>query len=434
MSLQTGEGAIFARLAALHPKSIDLSLERLRRLLEKLGHPESKLPPVIHIAGTNGKGSVTAFCRAFLEAAGKSVHVYTSPHLMRFNERIRLAGKIVGDARLNEALEHCERVNAGAPITFFEITTAVAFYLFAQEKADTTLLEVGLGGKFDATNVIAAPMLTVLTPISIDHCEYLGDTLEQITREKAGILKRQVPCILAQQEEAAKIEIEKAARQTRSPLFSQGEHWSVSEERGRLIYQDEDGLLDLPAPKLLGRHQFNNAACAIAIMRTLDKDFPHAALEAGLRKVEWPARLQRLSSGRLVEKAPRDAEIWLDGGHNAAAAEAIAQEMAEREERAPRPLILIAGMLKAKQADRFFRAFAGLAAKVLTVRIPETEDSYAAEDLAAIAEAQGLDAAAMLDVATALAAAGALDKAPRILICGSLYLAGAVLSENGTPP
>jgi dihydrofolate synthase/folylpolyglutamate synthase len=432
MSFQTGDGPIYERLTALHPKSIDLSLGRLQNLLDKLGNPEKKLPSVIHVAGTNGKGSTAAFCRAFLEAAGKSVHVYTSPHLVRFNERIRLGGQLVDDARLIEALEHCERVNDGDSITFFEITTAAALWLFANNKADYVILEVGMGGRFDATNVVANPALTLITPVSLDHEDYLGTALKGIAGEKAGIIKRNVPCIAAAQPDEAKLEIEKAARALHAKLISEDEQWSVGEERGRLVYQDDHGLLDLPSPRLAGRHQFQNAGAAIAAMRTLDPDFPIHAFETGLRSVQWPARLQLLNAGRLVEAAPDNAEIWLDGGHNAAAGEVIASSMAELEEKNPRLLILIAGMLTTKHADDFFRSFSGLVSKVFTIAITGADASYGARELARLAEQEGLDAAPMPDLVTALAATAAIDDAPRILICGSLYLAGEVLKQNGT--
>lgn len=431
MSFQTGDGNIYARLAALHPKRIDLSLGRLERLLEKLGSPEKQLPRVIHVAGTNGKGSTIAFCRAFLESAGRQVHVYTSPHLVRFNERIRTAGELVSDAVLNEALEHCEKTNAGDEITFFEITTAAAFWLFSKTAADYTLIEVGLGGRFDATNVIDKTTLSIITPVSLDHQEYLGESLQQIAAEKAGILKENVPCVLGEQDDEAKTEIEKIARQLRAPLFKQGEQWSINEEHGRLVYQDEQGLLDLPPPRLAGRHQYDNAGCAIAAMRVLDPNFPITALEQGLRAVEWPARLQRLDRGPLVARAPREAEIWLDGGHNPAGARVLAETMAELEEKSPRPLFLVTGMLETKPADIFFRHFSGLAAKVLTVTITSCETSYNAQDLALIASQENIDATAMPDIATALSACAALDPEPRILICGSLYLAGEVLKLNG---
>ena len=293
--------SILARLTALHPKRIDLSLDRMQRLLAALDHPEKKLPPVIHVAGTNGKGSTVAFLRAILEAAGKRVHAYTSPHLVRFNERFRLGaageGKLVSDDELAAALEECERANAGAPITVFEITTAAGLLLFARHPADVLLLEVGLGGRLDATNVIDHPLATIITPISIDHIDFLGDTLEKIAAEKAGILKRGAPAIIAAQDRDALAVIERQAARLGAPLKIAGEDWTATEERGRLVYQDERGLLDLPAPKLYGRHQFENAGLAIAALRAIKQfKLPPAAYEAGMVKADWPARLQRLGT------------------------------------------------------------------------------------------------------------------------------------------
>src|SRR5438270_1315463 len=297
--------AIVARLLTLHPRLIDLSLDRMWRILDALGHPERRLPPVIHVAGTNGKGSVIAFMRAVLEAAGLRVHVYTSPHLVRFNERFRLGqaggGVLVSDEELAAALTECEAANGAAPITVFEIETAAAFALFARQQADALLLEVGLGGRLDATNVIERPLVSVVTPVSFDHAEYLGDTLAKIAAEKAGILKRDVPAIVAAQPREALAVIERAAARVGAPIRIAGEDWTATEERGRLVFQDDDGLLDLPAPKLTGRHQFDNAGVAIATLRTIKGlRIPHAAFEAGLAKAEWPARLRRLSHGALM--------------------------------------------------------------------------------------------------------------------------------------
>lgn len=428
--VQIGDGEIFRRFLALHPKSIDLSLDRMRVLLAKLGDPHRKLPRVIHVAGTNGKGSTTAFCRAMLEAAGKRVHVYTSPHLERFNERIRLAGRLVDDATLLDALERCERVNAGDSITFFEITTVAAFLLFAEHPADWLVLEVGLGGRLDTTNVIEQAALTIITPVSMDHEKFLGDRLELIAAEKAGIVKPATPCVVARQEDVALEVIERRAAKLRAPLFVSGQHWTAHEERGRLIYQDDHGLLDLPPPRLLGRHQFENAGAAIAAMHALGEEVPPGALEKGLQAVEWPARLQRLASGRLRELLPREAELWLDGGHNPGAGQAIAAAMGEFEERAPKPLALIAGMIATKDADGFFRPFAGLARKVWTVTIPTEAAAVPAEDLAVTARGAGLDADPAPSLEAALAEAARLAPAPRVLVCGSLYLAGRVLAAN----
>src|SRR4051812_46637151 len=291
--------SIVERLTALHPKRIDLSLERIERLLAALDHPERKLPPVIHVAGTNGKGSTVAFLRAMLEAAGKRTHVYTSPHLVRFNERFRLGeageGRLASDAELSAALEECERANGGLPITVFEITTAAAFLLFSRHPADVLVMEVGLGGRLDATNVIARPLASVIAPIAVDHTEFLGDTLDKIAAEKAGIIKRGVPVVVAAQHRDAMAVIEREATRLRAPLKIAGDDWTATEERGRLVYQDDNGLLDLPAPKLYGRHQFENAGLAIAALRALAVlKIPPAAYEVGVVKADWPARLQRL--------------------------------------------------------------------------------------------------------------------------------------------
>lgn len=434
---------IVARMMALHPKRIDLSLDRLLRLLATLGHPERKLPPAIHVAGTNGKGSTVAFLRAMLEAAGLRVHVYTSPHLVRFNERFRLAnpaggeGALAGDAVLAAAMEACERANGGAPITVFEITTAAGFLLFSQHPADVLLLEVGLGGRLDATNVIAHPIATVITPVSIDHCEFLGDTIEKIAFEKAGIIKRGVPVIVATQPREALAVIERQAARLHAPVRVAGEYWTATEERGRLVYQDENGLLDLPAPKLYGRHQFENAGLSIATLRAVPSlRIPPSAYEAGVVKAEWPARMQRLTHGKLVDLAPAGSEVWLDGGHNPGGGRAVAAAVADIEERVPRPLVLIAGMLTTKDNSGFLQNFFGLARRLIAVPVPNAEKGMAAEDLAAAARAIGLSATSRDSLTEAFASIGKLelDPPPRILVTGSLYLAGEVLVQNATPP
>jgi dihydrofolate synthase / folylpolyglutamate synthase len=431
--------AIAERLLALHPKRIDLSLGRIERLLAALDHPERRLPPVIHVAGTNGKGSTVAFARAILEAAGKRVHVYTSPNLVRLNERFRLGqsggGGFVDDEELADTLMECESANAGAPITVFEIETAAAFLLFSQHAADVALLEVGLGGRLDATNVVERPLASVITRVSIDHREFLGDTIEQIAAEKAGILKPGVPAIIASQTREALAVIERQAARVRAPLSVAGEHWTATEERGRLVYQDDDGLLDLPAPKLYGRHQFENAGTAIAALRRGGLKLPPAAFEAGMTRVDWPARMQRLSQGRLVSLIPAESELWLDGGHNADGGRAIAAALADLEERVSRPLVLIVGMLSTKDSAGFLKNFSGLARRVITIPIHH-DKAVPAKALADIAREAALPALARDDLDSALEAAGKLDlePAPRILITGSLYLAGEVLAANGTPP
>ena len=431
---------IIARLLTLHPKRIDLSLDRMWRILDQLGHPERSLPPVIHVAGTNGKGSAIAFMRAILEAAGRSVHVYTSPHLVRFNERFRLGapggGKLVTDEALAAVLEECERANGSEPITVFEIETAAAFLLFSRRPADVLLLEVGLGGRLDATNVIERPLACAITSVSMDHLEFLGDTLEKIAGEKAAILKRGVPAAIAPQSGDVLGVIERQARRVRAPLRIAGEHWSVHEERGRLVYQDDDGLLDLPMPKLYGRHQLDNAGTAIAALRAANLALPLAAFEAGIARAEWPARMQLLTQGALKALAPAESELWLDGGHNAEGGRAVATALGDLEERVPRPLVLIVGMLATKDSSGFLHNFAGIARRVIAVPIPGQENSVPAETLVDIARRAGIPAESRAGLEAALAAVGrlGLEPSPRILITGSLYLAGEVLAQNGTPP
>jgi dihydrofolate synthase / folylpolyglutamate synthase len=432
-------GAIHARLLALHPKRIDLSLGRIQRMLAALGHPERRLPPVIHVAGTNGKGSTVAFARAILEAAGKRAHVYTSPNLVRLNERFRIArtggGKFVEDDELADVLSECEAKNGDAPITVFEIETAAAFLLFTRHPADVLLLEVGLGGRLDATNVVDKPLATVITRVSLDHRDFLGDTIEAIAAEKAGILKPGVPAVIASQTREALAVIERQAARVNAPLSIAGENWTATEERGRLVYQDDDGLLDLPAPRLYGRHQFENAGTAIATLRVGGLKLPAAAFESGMLRVDWPARMQRLSQGRLAPLLPAESELWLDGGHNADGGRAIAAALADLEERVSRPVILIVGMLSTKDAEGFLRNFTGLARRVITVPIHQ-DKALPPAALADIARDIGIPALARDDVESALVTIGKLElaPAPRVLITGSLYLAGEVLDANGTPP
>jgi len=430
--------SILARLTALHPKRIDLSLGRIERLLAALDHPERKLPPVIHVAGTNGKGSTVAFLRAILEAAGLRAHVYTSPHLVRFNERFRLGGiGLVSDDELAAVMEECERANAGAPITVFEITTAAGMLLFSRHPADVLVMEVGLGGRLDATNVIPEALATVITRVSIDHTDFLGDTLDKIAAEKAGVLKRNTSGIVAAQHRDALSVIERQAARLNAPLRIAGEDFTATEERGRLVYQDEAGLLDLPAPRLYGRHQYENAGLAIAALRATNRfRIPPAAFEAGMTKAEWPARMNRLSHGRLVELAPEGSEVWLDGGHNPDGGRVIAAALADLEERVPRPVVMIAGMLASKDCDGFLRNFTGLARRLIAVPVPASEKGVPAEELAERARNIGLPATSRgtLDGAFEAVRKLDLDPPPRILITGSLYLAGDVLRENGTLP
>jgi len=434
-------GELIARLLALHPRRIDLDLERMQRLLERLDHPERKLPPVIHVAGTNGKGSTIAYLRAILEAAHLRVHVYTSPCLVRINECFRLGstggGTLVGDDELRAALEHCERANAGAPITIFEIETAAAFWLFARHPADVVLLEVGLGGRLDATNVVDAPLVSVIAPISMDHTEFLGPTLMTIAREKAGIIKRDVPVICAEQPPEAIAVVEQQARRMHAPLHSAWQEWHVNVERGRLVYQDDRGLMDLAAPKLFGRHQFDNAGLAIATLRAQDTfRIDTAAFEAGIVNAEWPARMQRLASGALVEQAPQGSEIWLDGGHNAEGGRVAAAALGDLEERVSRPLVVIVGMMANKDAGAFLANFAGLTRHIIAVQIPDRDNAMPPDRMADAARALGMrvETSASVEAALRSLARLAYEMPPRILITGSLYLAGHVLAANGTPP
>ena len=424
MSAQ-GSDAILARMMALHPKIIDLTLDRVWRLLAALDNPQDKMPPVIHIAGTNGKGSTQSMIRAGLEGMGKSVHAYTSPHLARFHERIRLAGELISEDHLTEILDECYEKNGGIDITYFEITTCAGLLAFARTPADYTLLEVGLGGRLDATNVIDAPALTIITPVSIDHEQFLGDTLAKIAAEKAGIIKRGVPCVVGPQQDEALEVIEASAARLGAPLLVYGQHWHVWEERGRLVFQDENGLLDLPLPALRGDHQILNAGAAIAGLRYLGAD--EAACEAAMENAVWPARMQRLRQGPLVEAAP-GVELWLDGGHNAAAGEALAKVLADLPKR---PTHLICGMLNTKDISGYLRPLAAESASLTAVSIPGEANTLPAEETEAAAKAVGMVARSATSVGEALAEIAATDPEARVLICGSLYLAGAILRENG---
>ncbi len=429
--------AVLERLLSLHPKKIDLALDRILRLLHELGDPQKRMPPTIHVAGTNGKGSVCAFSRAMLEAQGLKVHMHTSPHLVRFHERIRIAGQLISEDELVATLEEVERVNAGKPITYFEITDAAMFLTFSRHPADALVLEVGLGGKFDATNVIDKPAMTVIQPVGLDHEEFLGSDIRVIAAEKAGIIKPGVPVVVGPQEDTALEVILSQADRLSAPAFVFGQDFSAHQEHGRMVYQDEHGLLDLALPKLIGRHQIENAAVSIAGLRHANRSWgADKAIETGVRTVEWPARLQRLTHGPLVDLAPKGAEIWLDGGHNPHCAAAVSRAIADLEEKSERPLYLICGMLKTKDAAGYLQAFRGLARHVVTVSIPGEAASLGAGALYDIARRVGLDAAPAEDMEDAMlqlqawARAHPQEPPPRILICGSLYLAGKVLVEN----
>ncbi len=423
--------AALARLTRLFPKLIDLSLDRMHRLLADLGHPEAKMPPVIHVAGTNGKGSTIATMRAVLEAAGYKVHVYTSPHLVRFAERIRLAGDLIDETLLLALLENVEEANAGKPITFFEVTTAVAFMAFARVPADVTLLETGLGGRCDATNVVAQPLVTALTSISMDHMQYLGDTLAAIAGEKAAIMKPGVPCVSVAQKPEALAVIEQYARATGAALKLQDRDWRVSSpHEGSLLFEGEGTGWSAPTPSLPGRHQHDNAGLALAVLEQAGFPIPSFAVRSGLRNIAWPARAQRLAEGPLARLLPVGWELWLDGGHNEGAGRAIADLIDTQWNDAP--LHVVCGMLTTKAAVDYLRHLSTRAASFTAVPIAN-EMAYKPDELAAAARAAGFEAPDTADspdhAVHAIIAGG--KRRSRVLICGSLYLAGEVLKDNG---
>lgn len=428
-------------LMSLHPKGFDLSLDRISRLLERLGNPQDHLPPVIHIAGTNGKGSCAAFSRALLETSGHRVHVHTSPHLVNWHERYRLAadggGRLVEDKVFADAIARVAKANEGQKITVFEILTAVTFLLFSEYPADAVIIEVGLGGRFDATNVISEPAVSVIMPVSLDHESFLGDRVELIAAEKAGIIKGGCPVVIgAQESETALQVLIETAERLDCPAFVYGQDFLAFEENGRMVYQDEDGLMDLSPPRLPGRHQFANAAAAIAAVKAAGFEISHRVADKAMANVTWPGRMQKLPQGRLTELAPKGADIWLDGGHNPGAGVVVAEALAEQEEKNPRPLFLISGMINTKDQSGYFSAFKGLVRHVYTVPVSLSEASVPNDELAIRAVEAGLSAEPVSSVANALMLLRDTwdGPPPRILISGSLYLAGAVLAENGTPP
>lgn len=438
-------GGVLARLGGLHPKIIDLSLGRIERLLAVLGRPQDALPPVVHVAGTNGKGSTIAFLRAMLEAAGLTVHVYTSPHLIRFNERMVVAGREIEDDALAFVLQECERANAGEAITIFEITTAAALLAFAGAPADVTLLETGLGGRLDATNVVAKPAVTAITPVSLDHEAFLGQTIREIAFEKSGILKPDVPCVVASQDPDATAVIRTQAANLGAPLAEEGTDWQIElDASGGLFFRSQEAALALPAPRLQGAHQTQNAGVAIACALHLARVLPQRgeasgkarllnarAIRRGVEAARWPARLQRMDRGSLAALLPEGWELWLDGGHNPGAARVLARQL---EEWRDRPLHVVLGMLRSKDADGFTAPLAPHVGRVATVSIPGEQGSLSAAEAAAIAGRNGIPATAAEDIAGALRhVAGAGGPRSRVLICGSLYLAGTVLVQNGGP-
>ena len=408
----------------LHPKVIDLTLDRMWRLLENLGNPQNDLPAVIHIAGTNGKGSTQAMIRAGLEAAGKKVHAYTSPHLARFHERIRLAGALIDEDHLTEILDECYTKNGGETITYFEITTAAAILAMARTPADYTLLEVGLGGRLDATNVIDQPLLSIITPISIDHEQFLGNTLTKIAGEKAGIIKRRCPVIVAPQPEDAMDVIEATAERYHAQIITQGQHWHIVTERDGLMFQDETGVVQLPRPNLPGDHQIENAGTAVAALRQLG--FTDAVCEAAVSQAHWPARMQKLNTGPIIDSAAH-AEIWLDGGHNPAAGQAIGHHLGTLSKR---PTYLICGMLNTKDISGYLDPIAPHVEKLIAVSIPGEMNTLPAADTAAAARDAGMQAETADDVLRATREIVKNDPNARILICGSLYLAGNILRNH----
>ena len=425
---------VLARVAARRPKLIDLSLDRVHAVLARLGDPHKKLPPVIHVAGTNGKGSTIAYIRSMLKAAGKSVHVYTSPHLVRFNERIVLAGEEIKDDVLIDALERCDDAAGEDKLTYFETTTCAAFLAFSESPADYLLLEVGLGGRLDATNVIEAPLATAVTPVAMDHEQFLGDTIQLVASEKAGIFRRTAPAVIGVQSPEAMAILCSAAAAVRAKPFVCGQEWNFYSEHGRLVYQDENGLSDLEAPRLVGGHQLQNAALAVAVLKAADINIDDEALSKGLVSAAWPARLQRLTQGPLIDLAraqfSEGAEFWLDGGHNPHAGEALARALADIEAKSPKPLIMISGMQDNKDATGYFAAFAGFASKVYAVAA-DHEAAATAEATAAAAKCAGFDAEAYASVKEAVQTMLANAKEPpRVLLSGSLYLAGEILRDH----
>jgi dihydrofolate synthase / folylpolyglutamate synthase len=420
---------VLERLGRLHPKLIDLSLDRIERLLAALGNPQEKLPPVIHVAGTNGKGSTIATLRACLEAGGYRVHAYTSPHLVRFHERIRLAGRLIEEEALIAVLEECERTNAGEAITFFEVTNAAAFLAFSRVPADVVLLEVGVGGRLDATNVVRRPAVTAITPISLDHQALLGDTIEKIAAEKAGILKPEVPAVVGPQPDEAEAVIEARAIALGAPLSRWQHEWHCKAEGEGIRFTGQHWRVDLPRPSLAGAHQIVNAGVAIACLEQLcNLPLAPGALAAGLRQIDWPARLQRLTRGPLVEMMAPSWELWLDGGHNPGAGEILGEFVAAWRDR---PLYLIVGMLNTKDAAGFIRPLAKHAREVAAVTIPGEQNPLLAEAIATAARSVGLTAATFASTDAALRDFVSRPEPARVLICGSLHFAGTVLAANG---
>ena len=415
---------ILERMMSLHPKVIDLTLDRVWRLLAALDNPQDRLPPVIHLAGTNGKGSTQAMLRAGMEGVGHVVHAYTSPHLAKFHERIRIAGTLISEQALIEQLDSCYAANNGETITYFEITTCAALQAFTETHADYTLLETGMGGRLDVTNVVTRPAACIITPVDLDHQQFLGDTLAKIAFEKAGILKRGITAIIGPQPEDALEVIERQAAKVGAPLLVHGQHWHVSVEAERLIYQDETGLLDLPLPNLTGPHQIQNAGATIATLRYLGMD--EIACTAAISQANWPARMQRLRTGPLLKNLSSN-EVWLDGGHNPAAGRAIAATLSSL---AKRETHIICGMINTKDVKGFLAPISPHCKSLTTITIPNEPNAVSAPDLANFGRSCGLTSFEGIDIEKALQDLSKRHPEARILICGSLYLAGHVLREN----
>ncbi len=422
--------AALDRIKTLHPKTIDLSLDRIERLLTELGSPQLKVSPVVHVAGTNGKGSVIAFMRAVLEASGYRVHVYTSPHLVSFTERIRLCGDLIDSTLMADLIAHVESVNGDAPITFFELITAVAYQAFAQIPADILLLETGLGGRLDATNVVPQPRATVLTPIAMDHMSYLGDSLAAIAAEKAAIMKNGVPCICAEQRADAVAVIEDVAEKVGADIALQDRDWTIKDDPlGTVRYADGATDWSMPRPGLAGPHQIDNLGVALATLARLPVTIPPFGLRSGMRQVEWPARCQRIKSGPLTRSLPIGWELWLDGGHNPSAAEAVAAWLADE----PALTVGICGMMANKDIVGFMGPLAPHLTALAVVPIPGHDSRADPESLAKSARDIGITnvkPAATLESALAALQPHLSTHRGRILICGSLYLAGEVLKDH----
>ena len=435
--------ALIEHLSQFHPKGYDLSLSRISVLLEKLGNPQTKIPPAFHIAGTNGKGSLTANLRAILEAGGFSAHAHTSPHLVNYHERYRIAhdkfssetaSHIASDDMLADALSRVADANDGSKITVFELLAATMFILFSEQPADYSIVEVGLGGRSDCTNVIDKPLATIITPISLDHQSYLGDTLSEIAFEKGGIIKPGRAVIIGPQHDEARTVLEDIALENKCPLMIAGQDFDFYEEAGRFIYQDTDGLLDLPMPALLGEHQMANSATAIAATRLVGCDIADKIYETAMKKLNWPGRFEQLPNGKLTANIDQDTEIWIDGGHNEGAGEVIAREIKKMNSRHTKPLVMISAMLKTKDPERYFSQFRQFQPQVYCVPITSSEHGIDVEHLAQFARTAGLQATACESLESALRQVAGHQREQRLLISGSLYLVGEVLKKNGTPP